>query len=141
MLLLGILPKRWKRKTSEKKEEYENSQLESNNLFVTGVKREKEKGERGTIEIVTFEVLGQSFFELKPIEDELENGNIALINLRNFLSRVEEERERMRLLDKLRGIAKKVGGSIAQINRTGYLLITPKNVVIRKNEEKEIASS
>ncbi|MGQ4834548.1 MAG: cell division protein SepF [Candidatus Asgardarchaeia archaeon] len=138
---MGILPKRWKRKTSEKKEEYENSQLESNNLFVTGVKREKEKGERGTIEIVTFEVLGQSFFELKPIEDELENGNIALINLRNFLSRVEEERERMRLLDKLRGIAKKVGGSIAQINRTGYLLITPKNVVIRKNEEKEIASS
>ena len=135
VLCLGILPKRWRQKKAEEKEKlpYETK---VNVDMPTGIKVNKEILEKeGIIEIVTFEILGQSFFELKPIEDELERGNIALINLRNFLQRVSDERERLRLLDKLRGIAKKVGGSIAQINRTGYLLITPRNIIIRKNEE------
>ncbi len=136
MLCLGILPKRWRSKKTEEKEK-SSYETKLNTGISTNVKISKEILEKeGIIEIVTIEILGQSFFELKPIEDELERGNIALINLRNFLQRVSDERERLRLLDKLRGIAKKVGGSIAQINRTGYLLITPKNVIIRKNEEK-----
>ncbi|MCD6513586.1 MAG: cell division protein SepF [Candidatus Asgardarchaeia archaeon] len=146
------LKKIWKwRKKKEKEEDGDEKNVPIMFGIVPTVSHEKRATEskksqqelesKGEIEIVSFDIMGQSYFELNPIEKEILNGNIALVNLESFLNKAYDEREIIRLLDKLRGLAKRVGGDIAQIGETSYLLITPKHVRIRKREEEFINPS
>lgn len=144
------LKKIWKRRKKKKKEDDERNVPMMFGIMST-VSHEKKTAEskkgqqefefKGEIEIVSFDIMGQSYFELNPIEKEILNGNIALVNLESFLNKVYDDREIIRLLDKLRGLAKRVGGDIAQIGETSYLLITPKHVRIRKREDEFITPS
>ena len=91
--------------------------------------------EEGVIYMRKYQLMGRTEHEITPIKQNLLNGNIALIDLQNFLEINPDPREIERLIDRLRGVAKEVGGEIVQIGDYPYIIITPKNVKIDVDEE------
>ena len=92
-------------------------------------------GEEGIIYMRKYQLMGRTEHEITPIKQNLLGGNIALIDLQNFLEINPDPREIERLIDRLRGVAKEVGGEIVQIGDYPYIIITPKNVKIDVDEE------
>lgn len=91
--------------------------------------------EEGVIYIRKYQLMGRTEHEITPIKQNLLNGNIALIDLQNFLELNPDPREIERLIDRLRGVAKEVSGDIVQIGDYPYIIITPKNVKIDVEED------
>jgi len=91
--------------------------------------------EEGVIYMRKYQLMGRTEHEITPIKQNLLSGNIALIDLQNFLEINPDPREIERLIDRLRGVAKEVGGEIVQIGDYPYIIITPKNVKIDVDEE------
>ena len=61
----------------------------------------------------------------------MKRGNILIVNLDPLLQRASGQKEVDRVVARLKGIIKLVGGDIAQIKNLPYVIMTPKNVRIK----------
>ncbi|MHA1506614.1 MAG: cell division protein SepF [Candidatus Asgardarchaeia archaeon] len=92
-----------------------------------------EEVEEQTEEGVTFvkSISLVSLSDIEPLGDELKKGNILIVNLDPLLQRASGQKEVDRVVARLKGIIKLVGGDIAQIKNLPYIIMTPKNVRIK----------
>ncbi|MGQ4915549.1 MAG: cell division protein SepF [Candidatus Asgardarchaeia archaeon] len=75
------------------------------------------------------------FSDIDPLEDELSKGNIVVVDLEPLLDRISGRRELDRVIARLRGLITKVGGDMAQIGDSQYIILTPKTIRVWVDEE------
>ncbi|MCD6380798.1 MAG: cell division protein SepF [Candidatus Odinarchaeota archaeon] len=89
----------------------------------------EERTEEGVTFVKSISLVSLS--DVEPLGDELKRGNILIVNLDPLLQRASGQKEVDRVVARLKGIIKLVGGDIAQIKNLPYVIMTPKNVRIK----------